>query len=67
MYNDFIAGVDLAGERLPDGKLRSYLTGAIIDDWPDTITMGRFTYTLEFVEKREKHVKNSGYELAEYC
>lgn len=62
MFNDFIAGVDLAGERLPDGRLRSYLNGVIIDDWPDTVTVGPNTYTLERVE-----IGVNGYERAQYC
>lgn len=62
MYNDFIAGVDLAGERLPDGRLRSYLNGVIIWDWPETVEVGTHTYTLESVEKG-----NQSYEIAKYC
>lgn len=62
MYNDFIAGVVLAGERLPDGMLRSYLSGVLIWQWPDTVTVGPNTYTLEHVETGD-----NGYESAEYC
>ena len=62
MYNDFIAGVVLAGQRLPDGMLRSYLTGVLIWQWPDTMTVGANTYTLEKVTTGD-----NGYEYAEYC
>lgn len=62
MFNDFIAGVGLAGERLPDGRLRSYRSDAHIWEWPDTVTVGPNTYTLEHVE-----IGDNGYEYAEYC
>tara|TARA_R110000868_G_scaffold236002_1_gene489913 strand:- start:451 stop:639 length:189 start_codon:yes stop_codon:yes gene_type:complete len=62
MYNDFIAGVDLAGERLPDGMLRSYLNGVHIWQWPETVMVGPNTYTLERVTTGD-----DGYECAHYC
>lgn len=62
----FIAGFDLAGKRLPNGKLESYLCDEngkrlILDDWPQEVQLFSNTYTLEEVVKGTQ-----GYESAVY-
>ena len=48
----FVAGFDLAGKRLPNGKLESFLSdGALLDDWPQEVELFGNTYTLEEVVK----------------
>ena len=46
----FLAGFDLAGRRLPNGKLQSFgLKDVLIDDWPEKVELFGNTYTLEEV------------------
>lgn len=48
----FMAGFDLAGKRLPSGKLESFLSdGTLLDDWPQEVELFGNTYTLEEVVK----------------
>jgi hypothetical protein len=48
----FLAGFDLAGQRLPNGKLQCYHNGdSVIDDWPQEVRLFDNTYTLEDVVK----------------
>ena len=49
----FIAGFDLAGQRLPNGKLQCYSYGNqnVINDWPKEVKLFGRTYTLENVIK----------------
>jgi hypothetical protein len=61
-FKPFLAGFDLAGQRLPNGKLQCYGTGdAVIDDWPKEVRLFDTTYTLEDVVKG-----NNGYESGVY-
>jgi hypothetical protein len=61
-FKPFLAGFDLAGQRLPNGKLQCYGTrGAVIDDWPKEVRLFANTYTLEDVVKG-----NNGYESGVY-
>jgi hypothetical protein len=58
----FLAGFDLAGKRLPNGKLQSYgLQEGLMDDWPEEVKLFGNTYTLEEVIKGEE-----GYESGVY-
>jgi len=57
----FLAGFDLAGKRLPNGKLQSYVGFTNIDDWPKEVELFGNTYTLENVIKG-----NDGYESGVY-
>jgi hypothetical protein len=51
-FKPFLAGFDLAGQRLPNGKLQCYNDGdAVIDDWPQEVRLFDNTYTLEDVVK----------------
>ena len=48
----FVAGFDLAGKRLPNGKLKSFWSGeTLLDDWPQEVELFDTTYTLEEVVK----------------
>lgn len=60
----FLAGFDLAGKRLPDGKLKSYWPSdeTLLDDWPKEVELFGNTYTLEEVIKGE-----NGYESGVYA
>ncbi len=58
----FLAGFDLAGKRLPNGKLQAYLGESLLDDWPKEVTLGGNTYTLEEVD-----CGSEGYETALYA
>jgi hypothetical protein len=53
LLKPFLAGFDLAGRRLPNGKLEAYYSGegCVIDDWPEEIELFGNTYTLEEVIK----------------
>lgn len=65
MNNDatqFLAGFDLSGRRMDDGKLKSYHSNTVIDDCPKTLELLGHTYTLEEVVKG-----TNGYESAIYC
>lgn len=62
----FLAGFDLAGKRLPDGNLESYLYSpyprkVIMKDWPKKVGLFGNTYTLEEIIKG-----NDGYESGLY-
>jgi hypothetical protein len=57
----FIAGFDLAGKRLPNGKLQCYGDKNTIDDWPEEVELFGRTYTLENVIKGVE-----GYEAGVY-
>jgi hypothetical protein len=58
----FLAGFDLAGRRLPNGKLQSYgLQEGLMDDWPEEVELFGITYVLEKVIKGEE-----GYESGIY-
>jgi len=59
----FLAGFDLAGRRLHNGKLESYYSGdgCVIDDWPHEVRLFGNAYTLEKVIKG-----NEGYEAGVY-
>jgi hypothetical protein len=58
----FLAGFDLAGRRLPNGKLQSYgLKEGLMDDWPEEVELFGITYVLENVIKGEE-----GYESGVY-
>ena len=58
----FVAGFDLAGQRLPNGKLKSYLSDSVIDDWPAEVELFGNVYTLENVVRGE-----DGYESGVYA
>jgi hypothetical protein len=48
----FVAGFDLAGKRLPNGKLKSFWSDeTLLDDWPQEVELFDTTYTLEEVVK----------------
>ena len=48
----FVAGFNLAGQRLPNGKLQCYGNrDSVIDDWPQEVRLFDNTYTLEDVVK----------------
>ena len=52
LLKSFLAGFDLAGKRLSNGKLQSYgLQERLMDDWPEEIELFGNTYTLEEVIK----------------
>ena len=57
----FVAGFDLAGQRLPSGKLKSYLSDSVIDGWPAEVELFGNVYTLETVGRGE-----NGYESGVY-
>jgi hypothetical protein len=58
----FLAGFDLAGRRLPNGKLQSYgLKEGLMYDWPEEVELFGITYVLENVIKGEE-----GYESGVY-
>ncbi|WP_353479910.1 hypothetical protein [Haliscomenobacter sp.] len=51
-FKPFVAGFDLAGQRLPNGKLQCYGNrDSVIDDWPQEVRLFDNTYTLEDVVK----------------
>lgn len=58
---DFLAGFDLAGQRLKNGLLKAYLGESTMKDWPKKVEMCGHVYTLEDVVYGE-----DGYESAEY-
>jgi hypothetical protein len=47
----FVAGFDLAGTRLPNGKIQCYGDKITIDDWPQEVELFGRIYTLENVIK----------------
>ena len=47
----FLAGFDLAGTRLPNGKIQCYGDNITIDDWPKEVELFGRIYTLENVIK----------------
>mgnify|MGYP006288882691 CR=1 FL=1 len=58
----FLAGFDLVGRRLPNGRLQSYsFPKPEIDEWPEEVEMLGNTYTLDDVTKLD-----DGYESASY-
>lgn len=57
----FLAGFDLAGKRLPNGKLKAYLGESTMKDWPEEVELCGHTYTLENIIKGKE-----GYESAIY-
>ena len=58
----FLAGFDLAGQRLPNGKLQSFgFREGLLDDWPEEVVLFDSTYTLEEVIKGK-----DGYESGVY-
>lgn len=60
--SNFISVVRLAGERLKNGKLKSYMTPDIIlDDWPKQLTYFNNNFILDLVTKGF-----DGYEEATY-
>lgn len=58
---DFLAGFDLAGQRLKNGLLKAYLGESTMKDWPKEVEMYSHVYTLEYVVYGE-----DGYESAVY-
>ena len=59
----FLAGFDLAGQRLPNGKLQSFgFREGLLDDWPEEVVLFGSTYTLEEVIKGK-----DGYESGVYA
>lgn len=59
----FLAGFDLAGKRLKNGKLQSYgFQEGLMDDWPEEVKLFGNTYTLEEVIKGQ-----DGYEAGVYA
>ena len=58
----FLAGFELAGKRLPNGKLQSYgLHEDLLDDWLAEVKLFNNTYTLE-----EVILGKDGYESGVY-
>ena len=58
----FLAGFNLAGQRLPNGKLQSFgFREGLLDDWPEEVVLFGSTYTLEEVIKGK-----DGYEAGVY-
>lgn len=58
----FMAGLELAGQRLANGKLRPHQPGTdLLDDWPETFRLFDRTYTLEDIRRGV-----GGYESALY-
>ena len=58
----FLAGFNLAGKRLKNGKLQSYgFKEGLMDDWPEEVVLFGSTYTLEEVIKGK-----DGYEAGVY-
>ena len=58
----FLAGFNLAGQRLPNGKLQSFgFREGLLDDWPEEVVLFGSTYTLEEVIKGK-----DGYESGVY-
>ena len=47
----FVAGFDLAGRRLSNGKIQCYGDKITIDDWPQEVELFGTIYTLENVIK----------------
>ena len=47
----FVAGFDLAGRRLSNGKIQCYGDKITIDDWPQEVELFGSIYTLENVIK----------------
>jgi hypothetical protein len=55
--HQFLAGFELAGEKLPNGKIRStHDRSTEIDEWPQEIKLFGNTYVLEDVEEFPKSV-----------
>lgn len=52
-YEKFIAGIELCGHRMPNGKIQAFPVtkdNVIIDKFPQEFTIHGNTYTLESVE-----------------
>lgn len=62
LYNQFIAGIELAGKKLPNGKIRAHSSGTIIDKFPKEFTINDTTFVLENVVEGKK-----GYISHQYC
>lgn len=65
-----LAGFDMVGRRLPDGRLQLGADGPgeIIDDWPKEASLGAgfHTYTLEEVKKQHAGPNGEGIEWGIY-
>lgn len=65
-----LAGFDMVGRRLADGRLQLGADGAgeIMEDWPKAATLGVgfHTYTLEAVKKNHAGPKGEGIEWGVY-
>lgn len=65
-----LAGFDLVGKRLENGKLQLGLEddGPVVDNWPEAATLGAGynTYTLEEVKKNHAGPKGQGIEWGVY-
>lgn len=65
-----LAGFDMVGRRLPDGRLQLGADGdgEIMEDWPKEATLGAgfHTYTLEEVKKQHAGPKGEGIEWGIY-
>jgi hypothetical protein len=57
----FLAGFDLAGKRLPNGKLQAYGYQTVMDDWPKEVKLFGNTYTLEEVVKGKECYESGVY------
>lgn len=49
MINWGLSGFELYGKKNSKGKIKLH-QGAVIDEFPEEITLGHNTYTLEYVE-----------------
>ncbi len=61
-FNKFIAGIDLSGKKLSNGKIKAYISNEVIDKFPEEFEINSTTYTLENIIKGK-----DGYISAQYA
>ena len=61
-FNKFIAGIDLSGKKLSNGKIKAYISNEVIDIFPEEFEINSTTYTLENIIKGK-----DGYISAQYA
>jgi|TARA_R110000851_G_scaffold330741_1_gene503934 hypothetical protein len=57
----FFAGLELFGQRQPNGTLKSDMSECVLDDWPDEVAMCGHIFTLENVIKGKEGYENAVY------
>lgn len=60
-YKNFLAGIDLAGRKLKNNRIRAYGSNDIINEFPAEFKIGKNTYTLE-----DTKIEENGYVCAQY-